>query len=294
MLLGIAVAAISTAAIIVREAEAAAVVVAFWRTFGGAVVLAPFVAPHRRLIRELSHRDLALLIGSGVCLGLHLALWLGSLELTTVASSVTLVSMSPLFVAVASTVLLGERSSRVAWLGICVTVAGAGVIALADRSDPGETSNAVLGDLMALGGAAAIAGYILIGRALRRADVPNSVFAAPTYAVAAAGLVVVALVRGEALTGFPAKTWVLMGLLLVGPQLLGHALLTAVLDRLRATTVAVATLLEPIGATILAWVLLEEVPANLFWLGAPIVLCGLVVTLTASGDRVSQEFTDTA
>jgi len=291
--LGVAVVAIGAAAILIREAEAAAVVIAFWRTAGGAAVLTPFATRHSGMLRELSWRQRWLLVASGVCLGLHFALWLGSLELTTVASSVTLVTMSPLFVAVAATLFLGERTSRRGWIGIGITVFGAVVIGLADSSDPGETSNAVLGDLMALGGAAAMAGYILIGRKLRKADMPNTVFAVPTYAVAAVGLVFFAVVRGEQLTGFPASTWMILAALIAGPQLLGHAMLTLVLDRLRATTVAVATLLEPIGATILAWIILDEVPATLFWAGAPVVLVGLVVTLRSGGEALSQQVTDT-
>ena len=148
--------AIAAAAILIREAEAAAVAIAFWRTAAGSAVLFPFAARHRAALAGLSWREALLLTGSGLCLGLHFALWLGSLELTTVASSVTLATMSPLFVALAATVLLGEQTSRPAWTGIMITVVGAAVIGLADSSDPGETTNAVLGDLMALGGAGAI------------------------------------------------------------------------------------------------------------------------------------------
>lgn len=291
--LGVAVVAISAAAILIREAEAAAVSIAFWRTAGGAIVLAPVAAMQRRALRSLSRRDGLLLIGSGACLGLHFALWLGSLELTTVASSVTLVTMSPLFVALLSTLFLGESTSRAAWAGIAITVVGAAIIGLGDSSDPGETNNAVAGDLMALGGAAAMAGYILIGRRLRRSELPNTVFAVPTYAVAAVGLLIVALLRSEQLAGFATSTWLILAALVAGPQLLGHAMLTSVLDRIRATTVAVATLLEPIGATILAWIVLDEVPASLFWLGAPVVLAGLAVTLRSGSDDLSQQVMDT-
>jgi drug/metabolite transporter (DMT)-like permease len=283
--LAIAVVAISSAAILIREAAAAAVAIAFWRTAGGAALLVPAAISGHRTRRQLSSRDAAWIAASGLLLGAHFALWLGSLELTTVASSVTLVTMSPLFVAVLATVVLHERTPKAAWVGIGVTVAGAVVIGIGDGGDPGMSSNAVLGDVMALGGAAAMAGYILIGRQLRKASVPNALFAAPTYAVAAVSLVAVAISRGDSLAGYSTKTWLLLVALVVGPQLLGHAMLTSVLDRVSATTVSVTTLFEPVGATILAWLILNEAPASLFWIGAPVVLAGLVFTLLA-GDEV--------
>ena len=281
--LAIAVAAIASAAILIREAAAAAVAIAFWRTAGGAALLAPVAIRSHTRLRRLSRSDAALIAASGVLLGAHFALWLGSLELTTVASSVTLVAMSPLFVALLSTMILREKTAGAVWVGIAVTVAGAVVIGVGDGGDPAMSSNAVLGDVMALGGAAAMAGYILIGRQLRSALVPNTLFAAPTYAVAAVTLVIVALTRGDALSGYSTRTWLLLVALVLGPQLLGHAMLTSVLDRVSATTVSVTTLLEPVGATVLAWLILNEIPAQLFWVGAPIVLAGLVCTLRAEG-----------
>ena len=279
--LAVAVAAVSLAAVLIREARAPALAIAFWRTALGAVLFAPGLAHQRRRGSTTPRFPAWWVLASGTCLALHFALWIGSLGLTTVASSVTLVTMAPIFVGVLSSGFLGEKVSRYAWLGIGVTVLGAALIGFADGADPGSTSNALLGDGLALAGAAALAGYIVIGRAMRKGGMANSAFVVPTYAVAAVGLGVVSLVAGVELAGYSGRTWLLIGAIVLGPQMLGHGTMTWVLDRLSATTVSVATLAEPIGATFLAWIVLDELPSDLFWLGAPVVLGGLIIALRA-------------
>ncbi len=275
--LTIAVGAISTAAILVRLADAPAISVAFWRSAGGAVLLAPAAWRHLRVGRGLDRRDTQLVVISGLLLGLHFALWLGSLSFTTVASSVTLVTSAPVFVAVGAAVLLGERISRRAWLGILVTTIGATVIGLGDAGGSAPAGNAPLGDAMALAGAAAVAGYLVIGRDMRRRSVPTAVYASGTYAVAAAALLAAAAVGGRSLWGYGIGTWAALGGLVLGPQMLGHTMLNEMLERVSATTIAAVVLFEPVGSTLLAWLILGELPVTAFWVGAPLVLTGLVV-----------------
>lgn len=284
--LGVAVAAISAAAILIREADAAALTIAFWRTAIGAVALLPAAMASRRRRAPVPARDRALLALSGMFLAAHFGLWLGSLELTTVASSVTLVTLTPLFVASAAGWLLGEHLTPRGWAGVATAVAGAVVIGVADLGGDGDATDPLLGDLMAVGGAVAMAGYLVIGRHLRGRGMSNVTFAVPTYAGAATVLAVVVVLRDDPVVSLDARTWLLILAIVAGPQLLGHALLTWVLDRLPSTLVSVVTLLEPVGATILAWLVLDELPAELFWVGAPFVLAGLALVV-GTGRRPS-------
>ncbi len=273
----IAVGAISTAAILVRLADAPALSVAFWRSAGGALILGIPAWRHIRRGRGLDRRDGRLVVVSGLLLGLHFALWLGSLSFTTVASSVTLVTSAPVFVAVGAAVLLGEGISRRAWMGIFVTSVGAVVIGLGDAGGGAPASNALLGDAMALAAAAAVSGYLVIGRGMRRRAVPTAVYASGTYGVAAAALLVAAVAGGRDLWGYEIGTWAALGGLVLGPQMLGHTMLNEMLERVSATTVAAVVLFEPVGSTLLAWAILGELPVPVFWIGAPMVLAGLVV-----------------
>lgn len=266
--------AISFSPILVRVAHVPALALALWRCLAGALVLAPFALRGARGRARPSRREAGLLAVSGACLALHFALWNASLALTTVASSTVLVGCSPLFVGVAAGPLLGEPPSRQGWAGIGLTIAGAGLIALGDVGAVNLGSRALLGDAMAFGGAAAIGAYFLIGRAARR-RLPATTYAASVYGVAAVVLLPACLLTGAGLTGYPAGSWLAIGGVVAGPQLLGHTVFNALLATLTADVVAAVTLTEPVGATLLAWVLFQELPTGWFWPGAALVLVGV-------------------
>jgi drug/metabolite transporter (DMT)-like permease len=278
--LAVGVAAISTSPILVRVAAMPALALAFWRCLAGAVVLAPFAArgPDRR---RLHRADLARLAASGVFLAAHFALWNASLALTSVAAATTLVSCTPLFVGLGSG-FLGEPPDRRTWIGIVVATTGAVVIGLGDAAGSGPGPNPVLGDLLAFAGAAAIAVYLLLGRVVRR-RLTLSAYAASVYGTAAAVLLPACLLTGASLGGYRAGSWLALAGVVVGPQLLGHTVFNGLLASVRASVVAVALLLEPVLATLLAWWLLDELPAALFWVGGPLTLAG--VWLATTGPR---------
>jgi drug/metabolite transporter (DMT)-like permease len=284
--MAVGIAAISTSPILVRVAALPALALAFWRCFAGAALLAPFAWRAHRWAGPLPRAEAARLLAAGMFLAVHFALWNASLALTSVAASTTLVSCSPLFVGLGGR-LLGEAPGRRAWLGIALAVAGAAAIGLGDAtpSGPAGGSRALLGDALAFAGSAAMAGYLLLGRAARR-RLPVSTYAASVYGVAAAVLLPACLLTGAALGGYRAGSWLALAAVVAGPQLLGHTVFNGLLARVSATVVAVAILAEPVGATALAWLLLHELPAAAFWLGAPLVLAGVWLTVTGERERL--------
>jgi drug/metabolite transporter (DMT)-like permease len=294
--MAVGIVAVSTSAILARLAmgddpgvvssgpgAAPALGVAFWRTFLGALALAPFGwrAARRSGVRldRRTHRRLA---ASGLALGLHFALFQGALALTTVASAVTLVAMSPIFVALGGWWFLREPTDRRTWVGMGLTIAGAIAIGVADASAIDLGPQALLGDAMAFGGAVAVSAYLLFGRVARR-TVPATSYSAIVYGWAAAGLLVTALATGTELTGYDPGAWAAIGGIVLGPQLLGHTVFNALLSTVSATVVSIVVLAEPVGAGILAWVVLGELPAGPFFVGAPLVLLGLAVATMRRG-----------
>ncbi len=226
-----------------------------------------------RTLRTLRRKDLLLLLASGLALALHFASWIASLSLTTVASSVVLVTMNPLFVALASYLLLRERISRLTVVGIALAVVGGILVGYGDIALSGR---ALLGDFLALIGALCASTYFLLGRSLRRRlSILSYIW--PVYTVAALALLLTCLLSGQVLSGYTPESYFLLLLLALGPQLLGHSALNYALGRLSATFVTVAVLGEPLGAAVLAFLLLEEVPPAISLLGGALVLVGIVL-----------------
>jgi drug/metabolite transporter (DMT)-like permease len=273
----IGLAAVSSAAIFIRFAQrqAPSLVIAAARLTLSALILAPLaLTRYRYEYRRLSRRDAWLAVLSGIFLALHFATWISSLEYTTVASSTVLVSTSPLFVAIASWLFLREKIGPAVIIGLGVALAGSAVIGLSDRS--GTLRNALLGDVLAFAGAVTVAGYLLIGRRLR-AQLSLIPYIAVVYGTAAMVLLAMVLVTRERVVGYSPDTYVWFLLLALVPQLLGHSAFNWALAHLPATFVAVATLGEPIGSTILAYVILGEMPTPIKIVGAALILVGIVV-----------------
>jgi drug/metabolite transporter (DMT)-like permease len=268
------VAAVSGAAILIREADAPALVIAAYRLGLAAVpVGALAVATGRQ--REMQDGRWAWPLLAGAFLALHFGFWIASLQQTSVITSVVLVTTNPLFVGLASPFVLGERVSAATWAGIVIATAGAGLMA---AEDIGEGLTTVVGDLYALLGAVFGAAYLMIGRRVRP-QVSWMGYVGVVYPAAAVLLVGSVLVAGEPFTGYSTKTFVMLGLLALVPQLIGHSAINWSLAYVPATLVAVAILWEPVGATALAVVVLDETPSAFEMAGALLVMAGVYVAL---------------
>lgn len=281
LLLALGVASVSTAAVLIRLAAAPALAIAAWRMTLAALVVLPLAARRRAGGLVRSYRPRLPLVAAGIFLGLHFALWISSLELTSVASSVVLVCSNPIWVGLASPLVLGERPSGRLWFGVLLAFIGGSVIAFADR---GQGQHALRGDLLALGGAWAAAAYFLVGRRWRT-QVALLDYIAPVYATAAVLLVALAVLRGVPLWHYDRSTWLCFALLALVPQLLGHTSFNWALASESAMLVAGSVLGEALGSVVLAWMILSEAPTRGVLAGSSILLAGLLVAAT---DRPSR------
>ena len=267
VLLAVGVLGASVSAIfIVYARDAEPMAISFWRCAAGAAALLPFAASR---LRKIEKRQLGLPAVAGVFLAAHFATWITSLELTTVAASVLLVTSSPAFVALIAWWLLKERLPTIGWVGIVLTVIGAGLVVGGDLSGSEFTGN-----LLAVAGAITVGGYMLAGQVSRR-ELGIFEYSVITYSVAGLILLPLVFVTGSELTGYDAVTWWALAGLLVGPQLLGHTVLNFVLKAFGATTIAVAVMAEPLIAAVLAYFLFGEVPTLLIYPGAAAILAGI-------------------
>ena len=278
VLLGVAVAAVSTSAPLVRAAHAPALAIAFWRTTLAVPVMGLVVATRDRAelrrFDPLSRRRTAV---AGLLLAAHFATWVPSLSFTSVASSVTLVCVQPVWVALVAR-RRGEHMAAAVWRGIAVALVGVVLLAGVDLA---LTPRALLGDALALAGGMFSALYLVVGADVRRVTT-TSIYSTFCYGVAAVVLLAVCLVGGQQVGGHPGATWLVFLALTAGPQLLGHTLVNRLVRTLTPTVISVAILLEIVGSTLLAWVFFDEVPPVSVWPAAALIAAGVVIVVRSS------------
>jgi len=281
----------STASILIRYAQGAgmsSLSIAAGRLGLAALILTPLaLSRSSNEIRRLARRDVLFGMGAGVFLALHFASWISSLEYTSVASSAALVSTNPLWVGLASFFLFRERLHWTTLVGIALTLVGTIVISISDSTNTTQ-SNPLLGNTLALIGAVTASGYLLIGRNLRqRLSVLAYIWL--VYTSAAVVLVVWAIVSGQQFFGFEPYAYLIVLGLAVGPQLLGHTAFNYALSGLSATYVAVAILGEPIGSSLLAFILFRETVALLQLVGIILLLTGIAVASIAEQQSTGEK-----
>ncbi|HVN15705.1 MAG TPA: DMT family transporter [Anaerolineales bacterium] len=286
-----AILAVSTASIFIRfaQTDAPSLVIAALRIAFASLALAPLaLTRHRDELGAITRQELWLALFSGLFLAVHFATWISSLEYTTVASSVVFVSTGPLWVALVSPIVLKEHLSRAALVGLALALFGGTIVGLADACtwNHGLTcpslsaaleGRAMWGNFLALIGAWAVTGYLVIGRKLR-AKMSLIPYIFVVYSVAALALIIVIIVAHESPLGYHPITYLWILLLALIPQLIGHSTYNWALRYLPASLVATANLGEPIGSALLAYFILGEEPGTLKIWGALFILFGIYLS----------------
>ena len=279
LLLAVSIGGISLSAPLISATAAPALAIALWRNVLSVGVLGPYaLLRHRAELRGIGRRALLLAMAAGVLLGLHFALWMPSLRMTSVASSTALVTTTPLWTILLMR-LLGVRAPRLVRAGMCVAFAGVLVLTGVDLS---LSPRALAGDALALGAGLAAAGYVLLGAEVRR-TVSTTAYTLVCYATTAVVLLAVCLAAGTPLAGWPAGVWWQIVLLMVTAQLLGHSLSNRVVRTLGPSVTSTAILLETPGAALIAALWLGQWPPVAAYPAVALILLGLV--LVARGGR---------
>ena len=290
--------AVSTASIFIRYAQAdgaPSLVIAAARLTLASLILAPLALwRYRGELRARTRIELGLALLSGLFLAIHFATWITSLEYTSVASSVVLVSTTPLWVAILAPLTIKEPITRPVIIGMGLALTGGLIVGLSDscalsgfhlQCPPFSdfvAGEAFLGDLLALIGAFTAAGYLLVGRRLReKMSLIPYVFV--VYGMAALVLLIFMFSAGESPRGYAPQTYLWFLLLALVPQLLGHSTFNWALRYLPAAYVSITLLGEPIGSAVLAYFLLAETPSGLMIFGGALILVGIYVASRREG-----------
>ena len=302
LIIPLGILAVSTASLLIRYAQeyTSSITIAAFRLGLASLILLPYTAiQHDRELKSLTRSDYKYALLAGLALAVHFASWITSLEFTSVASSVVLVTSTPLWVALMAPIFLGEKTSRIAFLGMGIALLGGVIIAGTDvcvwksgglqcQFTPGSSAGeTLLGDALALLGAIAGATYFMIGRHLRK-KVSLTPYVFLVYSAAAIFLVIAMLIVDGIPPRFPNQVYLWLVLLAVLPQLIGHSIFNWSLKYLPTGYVAVNLLGEPVGSTILAIIFLNEVPPLTKIIGAILILAGIVLASFQANNRESE------
>ncbi|PWK13878.1 DMT family transporter [Tumebacillus permanentifrigoris] len=282
----IGVLAVSFSAILIKWSSAPAAVLGLWRLVITFLILCPilFTKNSRAELRSFTLRTWVLVAASGVCLALHFILWIGSLKYTTVASSTILITLQPIFVMVLAYFTLKERTTWRAWAGAGIAIIGSLFIGWGDLRISGD---ALWGDLLSLLGTLTVSGYLVIGQHLRNAQqgMSSFVYSLLVYVFAILVMFFYCIGEGYPLVDYNRHEWMLFVLLAIIPTVFGHTLFNWLLKYVNAATISMAILGEPIGATILAFLLLGEAVIAAQWVGGAVIMCGIWLFLSTRDKR---------
>jgi len=252
---------ISFAAIFVRFCDdVPPLMIATYRLIFASIIIISLFKFKHYTISSITKKDLILSIISGMILSIHFYTWFTSLKLTSIASSVVLVTTSPIFVGIFSFFLLKEKQNINIIIGIALSIIGSTILTIGDININDTLifdKNALMGDIFAVFGAISAAIYMMIGSKVRE-NLDIIPYITITYTASAITLLLISLLSGQKFVGYKPSSYAFMLLLAVIPQLIGHTSLNWALKHLKSSMVAIVTLGEPIGAAILGYLFFRE------------------------------------
>jgi drug/metabolite transporter (DMT)-like permease len=278
--LTISIIAISFSAIFVKWSDAPASILSMYRMLLASLLMIPIVWKHRGEFKKIKKKDWLLLFFSGTFLALHFMLWFGSLKLTTVASSTIILALQPLVSLVGGFFLFKESTSLSSLLTMGIAIVGATMIGWGDWA---VSQDAITGDFLSFFSVIAVVGYLLIGQRVVK-KVLHWIYSFCVFFIASIVLVIYNLCVGVDFGGYRAQEWGIFLLLAIVPTF-SHVINNWLLNYVNATTISMSILGEPVGATILAVLLLGERLVGWQIVGGVLVLLGVFVFLLQQQKR---------
>ena len=253
--------------------------IAFLRLFFTTLLILPLILFHKKTRQELFKipgKTMLIMIGIGLILAAHFALWITSLDYTSVASSVILVTAHPVLVAPIAHFFFKEKLSLVNIFGIAISLFGVAILVLGNY---GLGSLTLEGNILAILGGVAAGLYILGGRKIRK-TVSVGTYAFTVYLIGAIMLLFLCLLFNAPVTGLSIKDYGIIFLMAIVAGIFGHTLYNWSLKHVRASLASVVLLGEPLGSTLLALVVpwIQQVPSYYTAVGGGIILTGIYLT----------------
>jgi len=258
---------------------------AFWRNGAAAGVLSvPALRKNPRVYLSMTKREWIFTGIAGVALALHFVCFMYSMRLTSVAAGTALVCIQGVWIAVFQ-VVRGVQYRTPVFIGMAISLGGAILIT---GFDMGLSSEALLGDLLALAGGVLAAVYTLAGSVARQ-TMTTATYASSCYAITAIVLLILCLATGMPIWGFDATGWWGIILLTLCAQIFGHTAMNHLLNLLGPLTVSTLILLEIPGAALLAALFLGQVVSTATYVGLMVILVGLALVIRGQAQPKARE-----
>ncbi|AIF42378.1 DMT family transporter [Virgibacillus sp. SK37] len=279
----IGVLSVSTSAVLVKLADQApAAIIANYRLLFAVLLMAPIIIiKYKSEFRLISKKDWISSIFAGVFLAFHFILWFESLNYTSVASSVVLVTLQPIFAFLGTYFFFKERFSPGAVISMVIALFGSAIISWGDFKISGM---ALFGDILAVLGAITVTAYFLLGQRVRR-NVSLMTYTFVVYGVSSLTLIIYNVLLQNSFSGYPVDHWWIFLALAIFPTFLGHTLFNWALKWLSTSTISMGIVFEPVGASILAFFILGEVITWAQFLGGTVVIFGLFLFILSTSRK---------
>jgi drug/metabolite transporter (DMT)-like permease len=287
LFIALGVTLLGTGPMFVKYVHANGVLVGFYRMFFAAIMLS---IPNLLFKQEKDKPRIAkgglkwALLG-GLAFAANISLWCTALNYTT-ASAVTLLdNTAPVWVGLIGWILLHERQSWRYWLGLLVTIGGAGIMIGWDiLYSSGQQSS---GNLIGIASGFSYALYILVTQQARRyMDSLRYSWLVPLFASAI--LLVAVWVMGLFSEPLPLRSLFMIFLMALTSQVIAWVLVNHALGKLPASAASVALVGQPVVTTLLGIVILKEIPSPLQLVGAAVCLAGIFTVQRAQYPPVTQ------
>ncbi|MFH1014222.1 MAG: DMT family transporter [Thermoplasmatota archaeon] len=284
----ISIIAVSFASIFILSCQSPPLSIAFYRLFFTTLLIFPFILIRKKTreeLRKIPRKTVLIMMVIGVILAAHFALWITSLKMTSVASSVILVTAHPVLVALVSFYFLKEKLSWVNAFGIAISLAGVGVLVIGNYGFAAFGLDTIEGNILALLGGIAAGLYILGGRKLRK-TVSTVSYAFVVYAVGTITLFFICLALSAPVYNLTITDYEIILLMALVSGIFGHTLYNWSLGHIRASIMSVALLGEPIGSSLLAFIIpqivlvswISQIPSIYTLIGGGVILIGIYLT----------------
>jgi len=256
--------------------------IAFYRLFFTTLIIFPFILFNKKTqneLRKIPFSTFLAMFGIGAILAAHFALWITSLELTSIASSVLLVTAHPIFVGPISHFFFKERLTKLNTIGLIISMFGVFILVAGNYGLGSFSIDSLEGNILAWLGGLAAGLYILGGRKIRK-TVSVVSYAFVVYAVGTFVLFFICFIYNAPLYGFDLEVYEIILLMAIVSGIFGHTLYNWSLEHVRASIASVALLGEPLGSSIFAIVIpwINQIPSKLTLIGGTLIILGIYLT----------------